>query len=90
MTSRAMESIGRSRSVGSVDEEALMDRVDEDMEFLEGTVGMLDEDCPSLLKEVRAAATSRDAETLVKSAPVVWSVFVELKLVCERAKIRCE
>ena len=50
------------------DEQALMDRVDEDIEFLEETIAMLDDDAPGLLNEIRSAAASGDAEALVKPA----------------------
>lgn len=50
------------------DEQALMDRVDGDVEFLQETVTMLDEDSPSLIQAIRAAAVSRDAEALAGSA----------------------
>ena len=50
------------------DEDALMDRVDGDLEFLDETVAMLDEDSPVLLEEIRAAVRSRDAAALVKPA----------------------
>lgn len=50
------------------DENALMDRVDDDTEFLEETIALLDEDCPALLEQIRTAATSRDAEKLAKVA----------------------
>ena len=53
---------------GAFDEDALMDRVDGDLEFLEQTVAMLDEDSPALLEEIRAAVLSRDAAALVKPA----------------------
>ncbi len=38
------------------DEAALMERVDGDVEFLQETIAMLDEDCPALLDQVHAAA----------------------------------
>jgi len=50
------------------DEAALMDRVDGDVEFLQETIAMLDEDCPALLDQVHAAVRSRDEAALVKSA----------------------
>ena len=50
------------------DENALMDRVDGDVEFLEETISMLDEDSPALLEQIRTAAASRDAENLVQAA----------------------
>ena len=53
---------------GAFDEKALMDRVDDDLEFLKETVTMLDEDGPVLLEELRAAVSARDATALVKSA----------------------
>ncbi len=50
------------------EEDALMDRVDGDLEFLEETIAMLNEDSPALLEQIRVAAASRDAENLVKAA----------------------
>ena len=50
------------------DENALMERVDADVEFLEETIAMLDEDSPALLEQIRAAAQSRDAAALVSPA----------------------
>ena len=50
------------------DEKALMEHVDGDVEFLEETVGMLDEDGPALLEQIRVAAASGDAAALVKPA----------------------
>ena len=50
------------------DATALMDRVDDDEEFLKETVAMLDEDGPKLLEEIRAAVSARDAAALVKPA----------------------
>ena len=50
------------------DEEALLERVDGDIEFLEETVAMLDEDSPALLEAIRAAVRSSDAAALVKAA----------------------
>ena len=50
------------------DEQALMDRVDEDIEFLEETIAMLNDAAPGLLNEIRSAAASGDAEALVKPA----------------------
>ena len=50
------------------DEQALMDRVDGDVEFLEETITMLDEGGPALLEQIRTAAASRDAANLVKAA----------------------
>ena len=50
------------------DEDALMDRVDGDLEFLAETVAMLNEDSPALLDEICAAAAAGDATALVKPA----------------------
>ena len=51
-----------------LDEAQLMDRVDGDVEFLEETVTMLDEDGPELLVQIKAAVSARDAAALVKPA----------------------
>ena len=50
------------------DAQALMERVDEDTEFLGETIEMLDDDAPGLLEEIRSAAASGDADALVKAA----------------------
>lgn len=50
------------------DESELMDRVDGDVVFLEETIAMLDEDSPTLLDQIRAAANAADAVALVRSA----------------------
>ena len=50
------------------DENALLEQVDGDVEFLEETIALLDEDSPALLEKIRAAATSRDAAALVTPA----------------------
>jgi two-component system sensor histidine kinase/response regulator len=52
----------------SFDEKALMDHLDGDVEFLEETVAMLDEDSLELLEQIRVAAVSGDAAALVKPA----------------------
>ncbi len=51
-----------------LDEARLMERVDGDVEFLEETVTMLDEDGPELLEQIQAAVSARDAGALVKPA----------------------
>ena len=50
------------------DENALMERVDGDIEFLDETIAMLDEDSPTLLNGIHAAAGSGDAAALIRSA----------------------
>ncbi len=50
------------------DENALMERVDGDVEFLDETITMLDEDSPALLDEILAAARSGDAAALIRPA----------------------
>ncbi len=50
------------------DDHALMERVDGDVEFLEETIAMLDEDSPALLDEIHAAARSGDAAALIRPA----------------------
>ena len=50
------------------DQDALMDRVDGDLEFLEETIAMLDEESLTLLEGIHAAVRSRDAAALVKPA----------------------
>ena len=56
------------------DHDALMERIDGDVEFLEETITMLDEDGPSLLEQVQAAATSGDVTALVESAHALKSM----------------
>lgn len=50
------------------DKEALLDTIDDDIEFLEETLEMLDEDSGELLDQCRSAAAAQDAEALVKPA----------------------
>ena len=50
------------------DEKALMDEIEGDVEFLEETVAMFDDDTPVLLDEIRSAASSGDTAALVKPA----------------------
>ena len=50
------------------DEHALLDRIDGDIEFLEETVDMLEEDCPALLEQIRDAAATNNASALAQSA----------------------
>ncbi len=45
-----------------------MERVDGDIEFLDETIAMLDEDSPALLDEIHAAARSGDAAALIRPA----------------------
>jgi len=47
------------------DREGLMDRVDGDLEFLEETLEMFEEDAPDLMQAIRDAT---DAESLARSA----------------------
>ena len=51
-----------------IDENALMDRVDGDIEFLQETVVMFDEDSPPLLEQIHQAVAANDAAALVKPA----------------------
>ena len=46
----------------------LMDRLDGDLEFLEESLEILDEDSAPLLEAIRAAVTAGDAAALVTSA----------------------
>jgi len=50
------------------DKQALMERVDNDLEFLEETISMLDEDSPGLLRQIQEAAVRSDAAALVAPA----------------------
>jgi HPt (histidine-containing phosphotransfer) domain-containing protein len=50
------------------DEKELMDRVDGDLEFLEETLEMLEEDTPPLLDQIRSAVAAADATALRGSA----------------------
>ena len=50
------------------DEKALLEELEGDIEFLEETIEMLDEDSGELLDQVRAAAVAGDAPGLVKHA----------------------
>jgi HPt (histidine-containing phosphotransfer) domain-containing protein len=51
-----------------IDREALLDRVDNDMEFLAETVEMLEEDGPDLLAQIRDAIEANDSEALSVAA----------------------
>jgi len=51
-----------------VDQEALLDRVDGDLEFLEETVELLELDGRSLVDQMKAASTAGDQEDLVRNA----------------------
>ncbi len=53
------------------DEQALLDRVDGDVEFLEETIEMLEDDVPPLLEQLGQATASRNAEVLVTSAHAI-------------------
>jgi two-component system, sensor histidine kinase and response regulator len=50
------------------DGEALLDRVDGDVEFLAETVDILDADAPGLLERLRAAVASGDANAVRSAA----------------------
>ena len=50
------------------DARSLMERVDNDWEFLEETISMLDEDSPDLLRQIQEAAARVDAAALVAPA----------------------
>ena len=50
------------------DKEALLDRIDNDMEFLAETVEMLEEDGPDLLGQMRSAVDASDCEALAVAA----------------------
>ena len=51
-----------------LDKAELLDRVDQDMEFLAETVEMLNEDGPQLLSEIRDAVNRQDASALAGTA----------------------
>lgn len=51
-----------------LDKDALLDRVDNDREFLAETVEMLEEDGPDLLGQIRSAIDTGDSETLSVAA----------------------
>ena len=51
-----------------VDREALLDRVDGDLEFLEETVELLESDGRSLVEQIKAASAAGDQEDLVRNA----------------------
>ena len=56
------------------DENALMERIDGDVEFLSETIVMLDEDSPALLDQIQAAVQSCDAAALAKAAHAIKSM----------------
>ena len=51
-----------------VDHEALLDRVDGDLEFLEETIELLESDGRQLVEELRTASEAGDQAALVKKA----------------------
>ena len=53
------------------DEQELLERVDNDWEFLGETVQMLSTDGPALLREIRRAAEAGDAPTVGRAAHVL-------------------
>jgi HPt (histidine-containing phosphotransfer) domain-containing protein len=53
---------------GLVEREKLLDRFDQDMEFLAETVDVLESDGRALLDELRGASQAGDQETLTKKA----------------------
>ena len=57
------------------DEQALLERVEGDIEFLAETVQMLSEDCLPLIQQIQEAAASRDAYALEKSAHTLKGMF---------------
>ncbi len=50
------------------DQDQLMEHIDGDLEFLEESIEILQEDGPALLAEIRAAIDAQDAEALVRPA----------------------
>jgi len=50
------------------DEQKLMERMDEDVEFLEDMVALFERDAPTLLEEIHRAAAARDAEAMMRPA----------------------
>ena len=51
-----------------LDQAALLDRVDHDIEFLAETVEMFNEDAPGLLSEIRQAVAGRHSAALATAA----------------------
>ena len=51
-----------------VDQAALLDRIDGDLEFLEETIELLESDGRQLVEELRTAAEAGDQDALVKKA----------------------
>ena len=51
-----------------LDKAELLERVDQDLEFLAETVEMFDEDAPELLSEIRDAVNRQDAAALAGTA----------------------
>lgn len=51
-----------------VDREALLDRVDGDLEFLEETVELLESDGQSLVEQLRAASAASDQDSMTRKA----------------------
>lgn len=80
---------------GLVELEKLLDRFDQDMEFLAETVDLLESDGRTLLDELRSASEAGDQETLTKKAHALKgmvsnfcaaSVDVEIRDIEQRAR----
>jgi len=57
-----------SDTVSSFDRNALLDAFDHDMDFLKETIGMLLEDAPPMIEEIREALETGDADRLKRTA----------------------
>ncbi len=51
-----------------IEKEELLERVDNDMEFLEETIGMFQEDYPALLEEIQTGLATGDSEAVYRAA----------------------
>ncbi len=56
------------------DPKALLEELDDDLEFLAESVEILDEDSARLLEQLRQASADQDAETIAKTAHTLKSM----------------
>ena len=57
------------------DEAKLLDRIDDDIEFLDETVTMLEEDCPPLQDNLRSAVATGDIKAMTLAAHTLKGLF---------------
>jgi HPt (histidine-containing phosphotransfer) domain-containing protein len=62
-------------TIAAFDLDKLLDRVDGDMEFLQETLEMLEEDSVRLLADIRSAIDAREASALVQPAHALKGIL---------------